>query len=41
MHYGFVVGTVEDANRFAKAAQPVKVQILKPVQDFPSEPVDE
>jgi len=41
MHYGYVVGTVEDANRFAKAAHPVRVQILKPVQDFPSEPVDE
>jgi L-ascorbate metabolism protein UlaG (beta-lactamase superfamily) len=41
MHYGYVVGTVEDANQFAKAAQPVKVQILKPVEAFPPEPVDE
>jgi L-ascorbate metabolism protein UlaG (beta-lactamase superfamily) len=41
MHYGYVVGTVEDADRFVKAAHPVKVQMLKPVEAFPPEPVDE
>ncbi len=41
MHYGYVVGTVDDANRFAKAAHPVQVQMLKPVEAFPPEPVDE
>jgi len=34
MHYGFVVGTAGDAELFASEAKPVKVQILKPVQEF-------
>ncbi len=34
MHYGFVVGTPSDAERFAKEAAPVKVQTLKPVNAF-------
>lgn len=34
MHYGFVVGTPADAERFAKEAAPVKVQTLKPVNAF-------
>ena len=34
MHYGFVVGVPSDAERFAKEASPIKVQILKPVHPF-------
>lgn len=34
MHYGFVVGTANDGELFAQEAKPVKVQILKPVQEF-------
>jgi L-ascorbate metabolism protein UlaG (beta-lactamase superfamily) len=34
MHYGFVVGTPSDAERFAKEAAPIKVQTLKPVNAF-------
>ena len=34
MHYGFVVGTVGDADTFTKEAAPVKVQMLKPVHAF-------
>ncbi len=34
MHYGFVVGTPADADRFAREADPVKVEILKPENPF-------
>jgi L-ascorbate metabolism protein UlaG (beta-lactamase superfamily) len=34
MHYGFVVGSPSDAARFAKEADPVKVQILEPQRAF-------
>jgi L-ascorbate metabolism protein UlaG (beta-lactamase superfamily) len=34
MHYGFVVGTPADAERFAAQADPVKVEILKPENPF-------
>ena len=34
MHYGFVVGSPADAERFAKEADPVKVQTLTPVHPF-------
>jgi L-ascorbate metabolism protein UlaG (beta-lactamase superfamily) len=34
MHYGFVVGSPSDAERFAKEADPVKVQTLTPVHPF-------
>jgi hypothetical protein len=34
MHYGFVVGVPSDADRFARAASPVTVQVLKPVHPF-------
>ena len=34
MHYGFVVGTPADADVFAREAQPVKVEILKPENPF-------
>jgi L-ascorbate metabolism protein UlaG (beta-lactamase superfamily) len=34
MHYGFVVGSPSDAERFAKAAAPVPVQTLDPVSTF-------
>lgn len=34
MHYGFVVGSPSDADRFAKEADPVKVEILTPVHSF-------
>lgn len=34
MHYGFVVGSRQDAERFRKEAQPVKVETLKPVHPF-------
>jgi L-ascorbate metabolism protein UlaG (beta-lactamase superfamily) len=34
MHYGFVVGTPADADRFAKEADPVKVEILEPENPF-------
>jgi L-ascorbate metabolism protein UlaG (beta-lactamase superfamily) len=34
MHYGFVVGSPSDAERFAKEADPVKVETLKPVHPF-------
>ena len=37
MHYGFVVGTPSDAERFAKEADPVKVQILEPTNPFEKE----
>jgi L-ascorbate metabolism protein UlaG (beta-lactamase superfamily) len=41
MHYGYIVGTVEDAERFRTEADPVRVEILTPVEPFPSEPKDE
>jgi L-ascorbate metabolism protein UlaG (beta-lactamase superfamily) len=41
MHYGYVVGTVEDAQRFRAEAGPVNVEILDPVEPFPPEPIDE
>jgi L-ascorbate metabolism protein UlaG (beta-lactamase superfamily) len=34
MHYGFVVGSPADADRFAMEADPVPVQILEPVHPF-------
>src|SRR2546422_3536854 len=37
MHFGFVVGTPSDADRFAKEADPVKVQILEPTNPFEKE----
>jgi L-ascorbate metabolism protein UlaG (beta-lactamase superfamily) len=37
MHFGFVVGTPPDAERFAKEADPVKVQILEPTNPFEKE----
>lgn len=33
-HYGYVVGVPSDADKFAKEAAPVKVQIMKPVNAF-------
>ncbi len=34
MHYGFVVGSPSDADRFREAADPVKVEALTPVHPF-------
>jgi L-ascorbate metabolism protein UlaG (beta-lactamase superfamily) len=34
MHYGFVVGSPSDAERFRDEAAPVQVEILTPVQPF-------
>jgi L-ascorbate metabolism protein UlaG (beta-lactamase superfamily) len=34
MHYGFVVGSPGDAQRFAREADPVQVEILKPENPF-------
>lgn len=34
MHYGFVVGVPQDADRFARESSPVKVQTMKPVHAF-------
>ena len=34
MHFGFVVGSPSDADRFRQEAAPVKVEILTPVQAF-------
>jgi L-ascorbate metabolism protein UlaG (beta-lactamase superfamily) len=34
MHYGFVVGSPSDAERFRQEADPVKVEILKPQVPF-------
>jgi len=34
MHYGFVVGSVADAERFAKEADPIVVQTLTPTNPF-------
>ena len=34
MHYGFVVGTPDDAETFKKEASPVEVQILEPTNTF-------
>jgi len=34
MHYGYAAGSARDGERFAKEAQPVSVQTLKPVQPF-------
>ena len=41
MHYGFVVGTQEDAERFRQEADPIKVEILTPLEPFPPEPMDD
>ncbi len=38
MHYGFVVGTPADAERFRAEANPVNVEILTPEEPFPAEP---
>jgi L-ascorbate metabolism protein UlaG (beta-lactamase superfamily) len=34
MHYGYVVGTRKDAERFVEAAKPVAVRILEPLRPF-------
>lgn len=34
MHYGFVVGTQQDVERFTEAAKPVSVRTLQPVRPF-------
>jgi L-ascorbate metabolism protein UlaG (beta-lactamase superfamily) len=34
MHFGFVVGAPEDAERFREAAAPVPVEVLTPVRPF-------
>jgi L-ascorbate metabolism protein UlaG (beta-lactamase superfamily) len=34
MHYGYVVGTGKDAERFVEAAKPVAVRILEPLRPF-------
>ena len=34
MHYGFVIGAVPDGEAFAKAADPVAVEVMTPVQPF-------
>ena len=34
MHYGFVVGSANDATQFAEEAAPVEVRILNPVHPF-------
>ena len=34
MHFGFVVGSPSDADRFRKQAAPVKVEVLTPVRAF-------
>jgi L-ascorbate metabolism protein UlaG (beta-lactamase superfamily) len=34
MHYGFVVGSPQDADRFAEAAKPVAVRTLEPLRPF-------
>jgi L-ascorbate metabolism protein UlaG (beta-lactamase superfamily) len=34
MHYGFVVGSPSDADRFREAADPVKVETLTPTNPF-------
>ena len=34
MHYGFVVGSPADADRFEKEAAPVRVEMLKPTNPF-------
>lgn len=34
MHYGFVVGSPADADRFEKEAAPVRVEVLKPTNPF-------
>ena len=37
MHFGFAVGSPSDADRFAKEADPIKVQILEPTNPFERE----
>ena len=37
MHYGFVVGSPSDADRFKEAAAPVEVQVLTPTNPFEQE----
>jgi hypothetical protein len=34
MHYGFVVGSPSDADRFRDEASPVRVEFLTPVNPF-------
>jgi len=34
MHYGFVVGSPSDADRFREAAAPVAVEVLTPTDPF-------
>ncbi|MGH2711917.1 MAG: MBL fold metallo-hydrolase [Actinomycetota bacterium] len=41
MHYGYIVGTKDDAERFRAEADPVKVEILTPQEPFPPAPVDD
>lgn len=38
MHYGFIVGTQGDAERFRQEAEPIPVEILQPQEPFPPEP---
>ena len=37
MHYGFVVGSPSDGQRFAEAAAPVEVRLLQPTSPFEQE----
>jgi L-ascorbate metabolism protein UlaG (beta-lactamase superfamily) len=37
MHYGFVIGTVGDGERFRREASPVRVEILEPTNPFERE----
>lgn len=34
MHYGFVVGTPSDADRFKEACDPIEVRLMEPVNPF-------
>jgi L-ascorbate metabolism protein UlaG (beta-lactamase superfamily) len=34
MHYGFLCGNAEDAERFRDEASPVKVEIMRAQQEF-------
>jgi L-ascorbate metabolism protein UlaG (beta-lactamase superfamily) len=34
MHYGFVIGSPKDAERFRREADPVKVEVLEPTNPF-------
>ena len=34
MHYGFVVGSPKDAETFRREAEPVTVEVMRPVNPF-------